>query len=223
MSYFLPWEPDQADGSLARRVAAHAAQRIVERSIPAGHLLTEAELSLEMGVSRTPSREAMLQLARWGLVRLMPKKGAVVTAITFEERRDLLATRGLFERGALESLTSTPGKLTELSSSLNQPLQAQRAAIASGDLLGFASADFAFHAALVQAGGNNVLTDLLTELAPRLARLTFEAALEHPEQLATYLQEHERLADLAGQANATEFAQCLNAHLTKAHFPKKAN
>lgn len=223
MNGLLPWENEARNKSLASQLAAQTAHRIVERSLVAGHLLTEAELSATSGVSRTPAREAMLQLERWGLVRLMPKKGAVIKTITLEERRDLLATRGLFERGALQALASTPGSLADLAAALEQPLSAQRSAVANLDLLGFAGADFAFHAALVQVAGNTVLTDLLESLAPRLARLTYEVCLEHPEQLHTFLDEHELLATLARSGDATGFSQAITRHITDAHFPKKSS
>src|SRR5690625_7883968 len=74
-------------------MAAWAAREIIERRFEPGELLTEADLAEAQKASRTPAREAMLQLERWRLVRLVPKKGAIVTTVTSCERRDLLAVR----------------------------------------------------------------------------------------------------------------------------------
>lgn len=73
----LPWEDDS--GSIAERVAGLLAKRIAWGETEPGEVLTEVGVAASIGVSRTPVREAMLRLERWGLVRLAPKKGAIVT------------------------------------------------------------------------------------------------------------------------------------------------
>ena len=75
----------------AGRLAHDVAWRIVRGEIAAGEMLTEVQLSTEAGISRTPAREALLQLERWGLVRLLPKKGAAVQALTPQTVADLTA------------------------------------------------------------------------------------------------------------------------------------
>ncbi|NHB86106.1 GntR family transcriptional regulator [Tessaracoccus sp. HDW20] len=118
-----------------------------------------------------------------GLVRLMPKKGAVVTPVAADERHDLLAVRTMFEVESVASLTADGGGLDALAEPLRVRLDEQRAALDAGDLLAFAAADYAFHATVILAGGNAVVRELLATLAPRLARLTHQACLDRPWSL----------------------------------------
>lgn len=215
----LPWQaPD--GGSLAARVAAETARSVVEGRLAPGTLLTEADLAGAHGVSRTPAREAMVQLEAWGLVTLMPKKGAVITAVTFEERRDLLAVRAMFEIEAVTRLTGTGRWLEGLVEPLEGRLEEQRSALASGDLLAFAAADYGFHAAVILAGGNAVIGSLLGGLAPRLARLTHQACLERPDSLPQLLSEHEELALQAHDGDLPGFAAAIHAHLQGTYYPE---
>ena len=200
-------------------MAAWAAREIIERRFEPGELLTEADLAEAQKASRTPAREAMLQLERWRLVRLVPKKGAIVTTITSRERRDLLAVRAMFEVDAVEALTAADG-LETLAKDLRTLLDDQRRALAAADALEFASADYAFHARLIRSGGNSIVEELLTTMGPRLARLTYQVAIDHPVSLDTLLDEHERLTDRAENGDTAEFARLVHDHIAASHFPE---
>ena len=71
----LPWLDTSENLPIAAQIAARTARRITEGAIEPGELLREVDLAAEHGASRTPAREAMLQLETWGLVRLLPKIG----------------------------------------------------------------------------------------------------------------------------------------------------
>src|SRR5699024_12605542 len=81
-----------------------AAERVAEGGIAPRGLLGEADLAAEHGASRTPAREAMLQLETWGLGRLIPKKGALVTTPTAREREELLSVRAMLEGHAVSRI-----------------------------------------------------------------------------------------------------------------------
>jgi DNA-binding GntR family transcriptional regulator len=217
----LPWRVDPDGRTVAQRIAADTARAIAERVLAEGAVVTEVELSTTHGASRTPAREAMLQLEAWGLVRLLPKKGAVVTAVSMEERRDLLAVRALFESDAVAALGSS-ARLVPVGERLAAALLQQRAAVEAADRLAFAEADIAFHAEIILAGGNAVVAALLQQLAPRFARLTYAVALEAPDRLGLMLDEHERLAGLARSGDADAFGLLLRRHIAAGHFPQEA-
>ncbi len=214
----LPWERLDDRSPLATRMAASAARAIVEQRHEAGALITEADIAATHGASRTPAREAMLQLESWGLVRLIPKKGAVVAPVRTRERRDLLAVRTLFETDAVEAVARGDADLAALTTDLERQLDRQRRAVADADPLAFAGADCAFHGCIVRAGGNDVVVALLETLGPRLARLTYDVALESPGRLPTLLHEHEQLADTARAGDAAGFAALVRRHVAAGHF-----
>mgnify|MGYP000529442220 FL=1 len=75
-------------------------ERILDGTYVGGALLSEGEIAAELGVSRTPVREAFLLLEAGGLMRLYPKRGALVVAVSPDEVRDVMETRLLVERHA---------------------------------------------------------------------------------------------------------------------------
>src|SRR3954447_11104588 len=79
------------------RAYDHVKQAILDRAYPGGALLSEGEIATAVGVSRTPVREALLRLETEGLVRLYPKRGALVLAVSAQEITDVLETRELVE------------------------------------------------------------------------------------------------------------------------------
>ena len=135
----------------AGRLAHDVAWRIVRGEIAAGEMLTEVQLSTEAGISRTPAREALLQLERWGLVRLLPKKGAAVQALTPQSVADLTALRGLLESTALATVAARPDAVGPLVATLTANLEQQRAALDAGDLAAFSALDVLTDAAVRDA------------------------------------------------------------------------
>lgn len=214
----LPWRASTDRDTVAHKMAAATARMIVERQYAEGFLLTEAELTAQHGASRTPAREAMLQLESWGLIRLAPKKGGVVTTVTMEERRDLLALRAIFETEAVAALTDAD-ELAALGAHLEDALARQREALDAQDLLSFADADYSFHAIIISSGGNRVIGELLEQLAPRLARLVYLASADAPSRVSVLLDEHERLAACALAGDAVTFARLVREHIAGGHFP----
>jgi len=84
----------------AERVYAYVKAAILDRVYPGGELLTEGELATAVGVSRTPVREALLRLEESGLVKLYPKRGALVLPVLPQEIEDVLEARELIETHA---------------------------------------------------------------------------------------------------------------------------
>lgn len=215
----LPWELTDETSPIAARMAAWAAREIIEQRYEPGQLLTEAELAEAQQASRTPAREAMLQLERWRLVRLVPKKGAIVTTVTASERRDLLAVRAMFETDAVHALTRN-SDLAPLAKDLRVLLDRQRGALNAGRPLDFASTDYAFHARIIRSGGNGVVDEMLTTMGPRLARLTFQVIIDQPSSLDTLLGEHAELTDLAERKDVEGFGKLVRQHIKASHFPQ---
>lgn len=216
MSKPQPWRLETAfagTAPLTRRVAGDLLEGILTERYPPGSILTEVEIAHDAGVSRTPAREALLQLERAGLVRLMPKKGAAVTPISAQQARDLAGMRALFETAAVARLGQHPELRPALYEELEAILVEQRQAAEAEDLPRFAAADFAFHARIVEEAGNTVITQTFADLAPRLARLTYMVAARGPASMTRAYEDHVRLAPLVRHAALDDFRELLNEHL----------
>jgi DNA-binding GntR family transcriptional regulator len=215
-----PWPLSSAletTSPLARRVLVKLFEQIVTGARAPGDLLTELEIAASEGVSRTPAREALLQLEAVGLIRLMPKKGAVVTQIDTEQASDLLAVRAMFETAAVRQLGLHLERAKALREALTASLRDQLDALEAGDLLRFAAADFAFHARIIGESRNQVISATFAQLGPRLARLVYRAAARTPDALDRLHAEHAALIELACSGRADEFESALGTHLHSAY------
>src|SRR4051812_23921876 len=101
-------------GSAAARVYAHVKERLLDGTFPGGALLSENELSQQLGLSRTPVRQAFVQLEAEGLLELYPKRGALVVPVAASEIEDVFEARLLVEehcarRGAAARGGGPPG------------------------------------------------------------------------------------------------------------------
>ncbi|MGM7671200.1 GntR family transcriptional regulator [Microbacterium sp. A93] len=214
----LPWH-DPAPRSVALRIASVAAQAVVEGRLAAGTLLTEAQLAAEAGASRTPAREAMVQLQSWGLVRLVPKKGGIVTSVSPTERRDLVDLRATLEIRGIQRVAASTTDRTRLAERLRTSLSAQQTALRAGDLLAFSEHDVDFHLRIIEAGGNAVVDGMATALGPRFARLTHLAVSGDGSAAMHYGSEHEALIHPIEAGDAAGFAAAVRRHIASAHFP----
>ncbi|QEV19154.1 GntR family transcriptional regulator [Streptomyces alboniger] len=174
----------------AERVYAYVKRAVLERRYEGGTLLTEGELAEAVGVSRTPVREALLKLEVEGLLRLYPKKGALVLPVSAQEITDVVETRLLVETHAVRKAVPAPTGLVERLEGL---LSRQREQAAAGDLAGAAVTDRCFHAEIVRSGGNEILSRLYDQLRDRQLRMGVAVMHSHPDRIAKTLSEHEEI------------------------------
>ncbi|MGW7073635.1 GntR family transcriptional regulator [Streptomyces sp. NPDC054855] len=174
----------------AERVYAHVKQGVLDRRYEGGTLLTEGELAQAVGVSRTPVREALLKLEVEGLLRLYPKKGALVLPVSAQEIADVVETRLLVETHSVRKAVPAPSALI---SRLEELLRQQREQAAAGDLSAAAVTDRCFHAEIVRSGGNEILARLYDQLRDRQLRMGVAVMHSHPDRIAKTLAEHEEI------------------------------
>jgi len=93
-----PGEAAGAGGSLTDRAYRQLEERIVTLQLEPGEVLSEAALSKQLGIGRTPIREALQRLAREGLVVILPRRGILVAEINVRSQLELLRVRRELER-----------------------------------------------------------------------------------------------------------------------------
>lgn len=137
--------------SVRAQVYAMAQEAIVALEFTPGQPLSEKELSIQYGVSRTPVREALLQLADDGLVEIFPQAGTVVSRISIQGVTEAQFIREVLEcaalRRAVERVSAADVRKLELN------LERQRDAHAREEFETFYTLDEAFHQALVERSG----------------------------------------------------------------------
>jgi DNA-binding GntR family transcriptional regulator len=175
--------------TLRERVHNHLKREILAHRYPPGSELLEVPLSRELGVSRGPIREALHGLEADGLVRITPRRGAVVISMT---KRDFLEAYQV--RESLETLgvrLAVPRLTDDELAGLDEQIELMDVHAASGDVDAFFEANGSFHASLVEASQNRKLIEvyhrLMAQMGPyrrpsaRLRGNVEESIAEHRE------------------------------------------
>lgn len=195
----------------ADRVYAHVKEGVLDRRYEGGTLLTEGELAEAVGVSRTPVREALLRLEAEGLIKLYPKKGALVLPVSAQEIADVVETRQLVEEHTIrKAVPASPrliARLTEL-------LERQREQAAAGDLAGAAVTDRCFHAEIVRSGGNEILSRLYDQLRDRQLRMGVAVMHAHPDRITKTLVEHQEILDALRSGDPEAAVAIVHRHVS---------
>ncbi|MEU6535632.1 GntR family transcriptional regulator [Streptomyces sp. NPDC047000] len=200
-----PKPPPAAD-----RVYAHVKEGVLDRRYEGGTLLTEGELAEAVGVSRTPVREALLRLEAEGLIRLYPKKGALVLPVSAQEIHDVVETRLMVEEHAARKAVPAPAGLL---ARLGELLEKQRAQAAAGDYAGAAVTDRCFHAEIVRSGGNEILSRLYDQLRDRQLRMGVAVMHSHPDRIAKTLSEHAEILEALRSGDAEAAVAIVHRHV----------
>jgi DNA-binding GntR family transcriptional regulator len=196
--------------SATERAYGHTKARVLDGTYPGGSLITEGEISEAVGVSRTPVREAFLRLQAEGLLRLYPKRGALVVPVSPAEINDVMETRGMIERFAVDKVI-TSGDHREVGDRLRDTLGQQRRLKKSPAT--FNEADREFHGLLVAATGNQVIIDLYAALRDRQVRMGLTTLRRDPHRVDRILEEHAALADAIAKGDRDGAFRCLTDHL----------
>jgi len=199
--------------NISADIADVVARRIVEGELPLDSDLNEADLARELGVSRTPLREALARLAAVGLVVAVPRRGFRVQALTDAELRDLYGMRAVLDPAAL-SLAGIPSAsaLRELGA-LNR-----RIAAADGDIELVIDLDDQWHLALVDACPNRILLDLIRQFMQRTRPLE-RAYMRSEANVRTMTREHDRILASLRRGDLTEAVNALQANMQSGLLP----
>src|SRR3954464_8417643 len=181
-----PSGPLGGTGSAAARVYAHVKERLLDGSFPGGVLLSENELSQQLGLSRTPVRQAFVQLEAEGLLELYPKRGALVVPVAASEIEDVFEARMLVETHCARRAAQAAGPA--LAADLEAVI-AEQVRAAREDAAAMTEADRRFHRKIVAAAGNAILTRLYDSLRDRQQRISVVAIAGDPHRAERFIAE----------------------------------
>jgi len=198
--------------SAANRAYGFVKQQIISGAYPGGTLISEGEVAAAVEVSRTPIREAFLRLEVEGLLRLYPKRGALVVPVSSSEIRDVLDARLAVEQHAARRVVES-GRHHELAGELRAVLARHAGPGTPPDARWFTDVDQQFHCALVNAAGNALLTAFYQTLRDRQLRMGIAALLRDPGRYDAILAEHAALADLMEAGDVEAVASTLASHI----------
>ena len=192
----------------ADRAYEHVKAQVLDGTHPGGTLLSEGAVAAELGVSRTPVREAFLRLQSEGFLRLYPKRGALIVPVSLSAGREIMETRLLLETFALDTVAARGVAAVQ---ELGEALAAETAAPhpEEGRAL---EVGRAFHSRLLAAAGNSVVSGMYAALWDQQQRLS-EASVNTPTNATEDLSEHQEIADALRNGDARTARDLLERHI----------
>lgn len=188
-------------------------EAIIKGHFKPGEKLVEQTLAQEMGVSRTPVREAIRRLEAEGFVVSIPRKGVVVSRADKEEIVQLYSIRaeleGLAARWAIENADEDDIR------KLDEAISRMEETAASGDLDGVVQSNALFHDAIAQASKSRILCTLLKTLQDNIQRFRFQS-LHLPGRPEAALAEHKEIVAAIKEKKTEEADRLLKEHLQNA-------
>ncbi|OCK62242.1 GntR family transcriptional regulator [Bradyrhizobium sp. LMTR 3] len=163
-------EPAEAE-SLTTRAYSVLEEMICTLQLPPGTPVSEAELSSQLGIGRTPVREAMQRLARERLLLVLPRRGCIVTPIRPDEEVMLIETRRAIETLVMETAAARASdserrQFGEIAARMKTALRTQ-------DFDAFAQLDAEFNRLCVAACKNELVGSMMQVIAPLNRRFWF--------------------------------------------------
>ena len=165
-------------------------KRLITCEYPPDTLLNEVQLSNSLGISRTPFREAVIQLEQEGFLRIMPKKGIYVTAITANDILQIFQTRREIEPVTL--LMARPNFQDEILLDFKRMFEGEE-----GSVIDSYHLDTAMHLYFIENCGNRYIIDMMHKVFDANTRIIVaskqnqlhiqESRLEHIEILDSLL------------------------------------
>jgi DNA-binding GntR family transcriptional regulator len=206
--------------SLHDEVVSRVRDMIVEGQLAAGLRIHEGKLCEQLGVSRTPLREALKVLAQEGLVTLLPNRGAVVTPLTVAELEQTIEVMRPLEvlAGELVVQRISDAGLAEI-----RALHHEMCAFhARGDLPNYFRANQAIHQHLVEQCGNRILTATYEGLNTRIRRFRYRAnfSLERWDEAVA---EHAEMLDALTARDGLRLGRLMSQHLVNKAEAVKAS
>jgi DNA-binding GntR family transcriptional regulator len=195
---------------LSQQVAEELRRRIDARRLPPGMRLDESALAGELGISRTPLREALKTLAAEGLVDKRPHRGCFVTEMSMDDVAEIFPVMALLE-GAVASAAAKKASEADLRRLERLHGQLERHA-GSGDIDRYYATNYEFHSLLQDIAGNRWLQQVIDDLR-KLLKLSRHRSLRLEGRLADSLTEHRELMAALQARRGREAERIMRRHL----------
>ncbi|KPU44199.1 HTH-type transcriptional regulator McbR [Oxobacter pfennigii] len=196
--------------SLRGKIFSILRQQILDGKYQSGDSLVETKLAEELGVSRTPIREAIRQLELEGLVDSVPNKGVIVKGITEKDIEDIYTIRkvleGLAAKWAVEKFTEE--ELTELKDIFDLMEFYTR----KNDIEQVAKLNTRFHEVIFKATKSSVLQNILTDFQYYVQWVRYES-LRTPGRPQEALEEHKQIIDAFINRDAENAERLVTQHI----------
>jgi len=196
--------------SLAKMAYEAIRKSILSGQWKIGELYNEKAIAADLGISRTPVREALLELASQDLIIFLPRRGLMVNRFTRHDVDEIFELRKAIELAAVEKITvaDPPFDLFEI----EEALLSQRKAVKQKDYFAFMEADRLFHTSFSELTSNRRLIAILDNIRDMIHVMGAKAlALEG--RAVEVIKEHQTIFEAVKKGNIEEARRAMAYHL----------
>jgi DNA-binding GntR family transcriptional regulator len=193
--------------SLKEQVYEYLREEIHRQHLQPGSVINMDATSKKLGISKTPLRDALIQLEMEGFVTIAPRRGIFVNELTLQDIKDFYQVIGALEQSAiLQSGDSLTARDIEQMNTLNRQMER---AIEKDNFDHFYEKNLAFHNTYIRASRNQSLIHLVDNLKKRLYDFPRQKGWIK-EWEASSIKEHQELVDLLKARKITEAASFIH-------------
>lgn len=197
--------------SRAETIRSAIEHEILSGKLPSGSQIEEQQLIERFGVSRTPAREALIQLSSAGLVTLVPRQGAIVSSISLRDyvamSEILVQLEALAARLAARRMT-TPERLA-----LEAAFQSCATAATDGKSDAYRRANDEFHGILYDGSRNEILARQIRTMRARMRGMQ-DFRFEQPARVRASLEEHRAVLEAVSNGDENGAADAMVRHIS---------
>lgn len=196
--------------SVTVQVHAHLRRLILRLQLKPGEALSEKDLSLKLGVSRTPVREAFIRLSEEGLVDIFPQRGTLVAPIRIAEIEEAQFLRDILETAVVKRAAESidPAILTELTDNLHQ----QELILKRKDYDAFWELDERFHHLLCKSASLPRAWRVIHAVKGQLDRVRY-ISLPEPGHAKLVLRQHTEILEAVRARDVERAVAAMQDHL----------
>jgi len=195
---------------LSKKVYRVLKSKITKGSFEPGSKVLEGRIAEQMGISRTPVREAIRELAAEGFVKMNPNQGIIVNNISIKDLREVLQIRGVLE--GLAARLAAPLITEEKIKVLETCNENMEKFISKNNVLAFGKESDKFHSVILEICGNDRLVQIRKNLADQIYRFR-NISLRIPGRLESALKEHREITNALKQGDADKADELSRLHI----------
>jgi len=198
--------------SLAKMAYETLRDSILTGQLKPSEVYNEMSLAEELGISRTPVREALLELSSQGLVTFLPRKGVRINHPTKRDVEEIFELRKAIELAAIEKVARTSARCDL--SKIEKSIEDQREALRKKDFVAYMEADRAFHSAFSELTNNRRFVAIVDNIRD-VMHLIGVQALGIEGRGEEVIAEHEKVLETVRQRKPREARKAMNYHLDR--------
>ncbi len=196
--------------SIRQRIYGHLREQLLNGEIPPHQHLVETKIAKEVGISRTPIREALHSLELEGLIESIPRVGYVVKPINEDEVEEICEIRAAIEEvGARWAMEKAPQKLIE---DLRRNISVSEEIVAQGHPKAFVELDAQFHEIIAGLSGSRRLQELGQTLRRHMLRYRIQS-IYLTENVLRAIEGHKGILEAIEKGHLEEVNRAIKHHL----------